>query len=469
MSHEKVIKVLLVEDDDQDIDYLKESLSEFNICTFELSYAKSLRTARDQLHESSFDVILLDLFLPDSTGIETFEKLRLTAKKKPIIILSTLDDENLAIRAVKQGAQDYIFKWKINEKVLARTLCYSIERNRLLVEIEQSGENRFFKIIERNADAIVIVDKSGFILFVNPALENMFGRPCNELIGELFGFPMVDGETIEIDIVNRAGAMKIAEMRVVELPWEGEMVYLASLRDVTERKKTEQLLYQSEKMVSIGRLAAGMAHEINNPLSNILLITHTLKNRLQNSNVDNYLIKKIDLIKKNIDRATMITRELLSFSRHSSPNMIIIDINEVIESSLTLVSSKLKIIEISKKLSVVSDIKCDYMRLEQVFINIFNNAAEAMPFGGQLTITTKQSEEFVETIVADTGCGIQDDHIKNIFDPFYTTKENGTSIGMGLYICYGIVTEHNGSIEITSSKGVGSTVTIKFPKAGSNE
>ncbi|WP_444548980.1 ATP-binding response regulator [Candidatus Magnetomonas plexicatena] len=469
MSQEHITRVLLVEDDEEDIYYLKEILSETDTTLFELCFAKSLKAAIDALQEDSFDVILLDLFLSDSEGIDTFKLLRLNAKKKPIIILSALDDENLAIRAIKEGAQDYIFKWKVNGEVLVRTIKYSIERNRLLVEIEQAAENRFFKIIEKNADAIVIVDRSGFILFVNPALEEMFERACEDLIGELFGFPMVAGETVEIDIVNRAGTMKIAEMRMVEFPWEGETVYLASLRDVTERKKTEQLLFQSEKMVSIGRLASGVAHEINNPLSNVLLITHTLKNRLQSSNTDDYIVKKLDLLKKNIERATAITKELLTFSRQSPTNMIYADINDIIESSLTLVSSKLKGIEITKKLSDVPGIRCDYMRLEQVFINIFNNAAEAMTYGGQLNITTKQSDGFVEVMVTDTGIGISDEHMKNIFDPFYTTKESGTSIGMGLYICYSIVREHDGSIVITSPKNTGVVVTIKFPQAEVHE
>ncbi|MBF0318228.1 MAG: response regulator [Nitrospirae bacterium] len=470
MPYDKGLRLLLVEDDAQDVDYLNEVLSCTQNHRFNLSLANTLKAAVDQIQAGdSFDVILLDLFLPDSRGIDTFIKLHLSARKMPIVVLSALDDEAIAIRAIKEGAQDYIIKWRTNSDVLARTMLYSIERNRLLVEIEDSCENRFFRIIENNADGIIIVDRNGYILFVNPALEAMFGRMAEELTGELFGFPMVAGETVEIDIVNKNPARLTAEMRVVELPWENETVYLASLRDVTERKKTEQMLYYSEKMASIGQLASGVAHEINNPLNNVLIIIHALRQKLQNSTLDGFIINKIELMKKNIERATTITKELLSFSRHKSPNMVDVDINDIIDSSLTLVSSRLNGIEVIKHMADGAYIKGDFMRFEQVFINILSNAAEAMPSGGRITLSTEHRNGFILAEITDTGTGILEEDMKHVFEPFFTTKESKTSIGLGLSICYGIVKDHGGSIEITSPHGKGTNVAIKLPKAQYDE
>lgn len=459
------ISVLLIEDDLADIHYLKEILLEDSSYKFNIEYAGSISSALERIQGGNIDVILLDLFLPDCSGLTTFIELKPKIKEIPIIILTSLDDESLAIKAVKYGAQDYIIKWNIsNTSMLAKTMRYSIERHNLLLEIERSSNNRFYKIIEKNADGIIIVDKSGFILFTNPSAETLFERSSQELIGEQFGYPLVDGETSEIDIVKKSGQIAIVEMQVVELSWEGDLVFLASLRDITERKETELLLLQSEKLASIGRIAAGIAHEINNPLTNVSIITHTLRERLINLDIPESILRKLDLIKKNIDRASSITKELLHFSKQKTISMSSLDINEVIESSLLLLESRLKNIIVHKNLSYCSDIMGDYLRLEQVCINIINNAVEAMNNNGDIFIATYEKGNHVIVEIRDTGCGISKETMPRLFEPFFSTKDTGSYVGLGLSICYSIIDEHKGHIKIDSRKEEGTTIIIDLPK-----
>ena len=161
----------------------------------------------------------------------------------PVVVLTGLEDEAAAAEAVKVGAQDYMVKGQETSSSLARTLLYSIERFRMQNKLERYAwellltERNLDAIIQENADGIVIVDKNGVVRFANPAAESMLNRKAEQLLGGQFGFPTVADETMELDISNSHGQTATAEMRVVEIEWDREISYLASLRDVTERKR----------------------------------------------------------------------------------------------------------------------------------------------------------------------------------------------------------------------------------------
>ncbi len=460
-----IIKILLIEDDPQDIDYIRELLCDISTDLPTLTTAPDLTKGLTLIRDNHFDVILLDLFLPDSKGLDTLSRIINITTKIPVIILTALNNEDLAMKAVKQGAQDYIFKWGIDNQGLIRSIQYSIERNKLRLEIEKVCETRFHQIIEKIGDAIVVIDKKGFILFVNSEAVKLFNMTWDEIVGEMFGYPIVEGELSEISIVNKTGDIIITEMRVTEIEWAGENVYLATLRDITERRRAEKLLSQAEKLTSIGQLAASVAHEVNNPLTNISIILHTIKNKLlkkEETGVE--IANKIELIKKNVDRASGIIKELLHFSREKSRNFTPLNLNDVIESSLILMDHYLKDIALSRSLTTDVEVMGDYIKLEQVFINILKNSIEAMAGKGAISLSSRMENTTVIIDISDTGSGIPDNLMVNIFDPFFTTKDSFTSAGIGLSICYGIINEHNGKLEIASSHGKGTTVTIKLPQ-----
>ena len=250
---DKRIKVLLIEDNPRDAGLIRKLLAEVGGVTFNLEYADRLSTGLKRLAAGGTNIVLLDLGLPDSQGLGTLARVRAQAADVPVVVLTAVDDRMFAMKAVQAGAQDYLVKEQVKSSSLARTLFYAIERFGMQRELEQyaqglqSAEARLRKIIQKNADGIVIVDRSGIIHFVNPAAESLFGHRAEELLGELFGFPLVAGEATELNIARRGGETAIAEMRVVETEWEGKTAYLTSLHNITERQRVGEALRESEE------------------------------------------------------------------------------------------------------------------------------------------------------------------------------------------------------------------------------
>lgn len=239
--------------------------------------------------------------------------------------------------------------------------------------------------------------------------------------------------------------------------------------DIESRIKIEQqsrLLVQAEKLTSLGQLAAGIAHEINNPLTNASLGIQTLK-KLTGAHPDRQvLMKKLDGVERNIDRAAIIAQELLQFSRQQECDAGPVGINSVIQSALTLLKYKLKPVTVTQSLKSVPIVMGDHGKLQQVFINILSNSIEASTAGGIISISTISEGDMVVARVSDTGMGIEPENQSRLFEPFFTTKEIGSGTGLGLSICYGIIRQHHGTIEITSQPGKGTDVTIKLPHQG---
>jgi len=233
----------------------------------------------------------------------------------------------------------------------------------------------------------------------------------------------------------------------------------------SEIKEMQAHLIQSEKLASIGKLAAGVAHEINNPLGGILMYGHLLLEEAEENSQASETLKKVI---KETSRCKEIVRGLLNFARPKEPEMSDIDINGLLEKSLSLLEKQVLFqnIKVEKRFSPdLKKIIADEDQLQQVFTNIILNAAEAMDNKGTLTISTAWSKDrdHIEIHFRDTGHGIREEDLKRLFEPFYTTKEVGKGTGLGLAISYGIVQKHGGHIEAQSQIEKGSTFMVKLP------
>ncbi len=236
--------------------------------------------------------------------------------------------------------------------------------------------------------------------------------------------------------------------------------------DIETRKKIEQQtrrLVHAEKLTSLGQLAAGIAHEINNPLANASLGIQTLKNKLKDNGDVHDAVEKLDAVERNIDRASSIAQELLQFSRQGESEFVPVNINTVIKGAFMLMGYKLGTINVQQDLAPVPEIMGAPGKLEQVFINILSNSIEAMPDGGAISLATYEKGDYIRVLITDTGTGITADNLSKVFDPFFTTKDIGKGTGLGLSICYGIIKQHHGSISISSTVGKGTTLAIKLP------
>jgi PAS domain S-box-containing protein len=282
-------------------------------------------------------------------------------------------------------------------------------------------------------------------------------------------------EDYENSIVTVSGKERIISWHNTTLRDEkGHIIgTLSSGEDITKRKQTEVELIRSEKLASLGQLAASVAHEVNNPLAGILIYTTLLlkkhkEKKLQVEGTGDQLLK----MKKELERTTRIIRNLLDFSRQSDPTIRPIEPNKVVEAALLLVRHQISLDNIKLEMKLEENlppVNADFDQIQQVLINIILNATQAMPEGGTLTIATsvtkgvkigKSSKKTVRIDIKDTGVGIMKENLGRLFTPFFTTKDKGKGVGLGLSVVHGIIERHKGKIEVESKSNVGTTFAI---------
>ncbi|GAB6182474.1 sensor histidine kinase [Thermodesulfovibrio hydrogeniphilus] len=352
----------------------------------------------------------------------------------------------------------------------------------------KKSEEKYKSLIENAEDIIFTADNEGRILSINKFGIKFFKKPEEEILNQSASQIFVpDGNMLYINIkqIFKTGESRQIIHRITSdmkdylfntnlqaLKDENGNIYavLAISRDITVRKKMEEQSYYTEKLASIGTLAAGVAHEINNPLAIILGFTEIL---LEKTNPESQEYDILKTIEKQATNAKRIVENLLSFVRHKEHKEQLVNINECIETVLDVMKNTININNIELKKHLQEDlplVKGDPGELQQVFFNIINNAIYVMKGGGTLTIETRFKDEWIEICIADTGCGIKKEHRQKIFDPFFTTKEVGKGTGLGLWVSYNIIKKHNGIITFETKtkeecEETGTKFIIKLPHA----
>lgn len=493
------IRVLIVEDSATDVLMLEAELADYAGAPFHLTDVPRLADAIALLGVESFDVVLTDLGLPDSSGLSTFVAINQAAHGLPVIVMTGLDDEQMGISAMRAGAQDYFVKGHLQHG-LPRAIRYAIERRRTGESLRRS-EERFRASLESLLDGFtllsVVRNATGAICdfridYINECgrLQQPADRP-NDSLTSVFPEAHTTGlfdELVRVAITGksftresvllsqeRAAAMDNVsfDFRAVKF---GEGIAL-SWRDATDRLKLEAQVLQSQKMTSIGQLAGGIAHDFNN----MLTVIHGHADVLTTAkSMPPMVVESIHGISEAAERATKLTRQLLTFSRQHPMIAIDIDMNETV-SQMSSMLSRILGEDIALELHFCQPppfVHADRSMIEQILLNLAVNARDAMPAGGKLVVTTamrtlEQGEieldadvspgRFVCLSVHDDGCGIAPDQISKIFEPFFTTKELGKGTGLGLATAYGIVRQHKGCIAVASELGVGTTFDVFLP------
>jgi PAS domain S-box-containing protein len=362
-------------------------------------------------------------------------------------------------------------------QTIASHIAFVIERKRAEEALRES-EEKYRTLIDSALDSIFLHDLEGNILEVNRAAAERLGYTKEELLNmriqdivpeEKRGkFPevimkLLEGKSIffESEHLRRDGTTYSVEVSARLMEFRGKKVVLAISRDVTQRKQMERQIIISEKLASLGVLAAGIAHELNNPLNNIYLLAQLIKEDMRSGKARK---EDVEMILQQVQRASNIIRGLLEFSREGFVNFEEVDINAAIEEMLGFLEDIIERhrVRVVKKLEAVPKVAGDKTMLQQVLVNLITNACQAMPRGGEILITTRKSDGRVEIQISDTGVGIKKEHLSRIFDPFFTTKErNGT--GLGLAVSHSIIKRHGGEISVESEPGKGSTFRIVLP------
>jgi two-component system NtrC family sensor kinase len=270
------------------------------------------------------------------------------------------------------------------------------------------------------------------------------------------------------DFSARVGIRPSGEMGVLCQAVD-DMADALAQRESQLQQAVRQQVTRAEKLASIGRLAAGVAHEINNPLTGVLTFAHLLREKPSMEEQDQ---QDLDLIIHETTRAADIVRGLLEFARERAPLMEPLDLNDVVRRTVRLIANQKKFehVVIAEDLRPdLPEVRGDMNQLQQVLLNLSLNACAAMPQGGTLTIRTTSADSQVILEVRDTGCGIKEEHLDRIFEPFFTTQEPGKGTGLGLSVTYGIIEQHGGELKVHSREGEGSTFTIHLPLLSSHE
>jgi len=371
---------------------------------------------------------------------------------------------------------------------IAGYLAVALDNAQLYSSLEQKAQQierlKDFSenIVESMNVGVLAVDFEGRIEFWNTQLEQLIGvrrsdavsrtieeilpaslaaeiaaRSEEERVTNLYKFPLRnrDGRTLVVNVSIAPLEGKSAE----------RLGRLILVDDITQRMQLEEQLLQTEKLTSLGLLAAGVAHEVNTPLAVISNYIQMLAKQLPANDPRHKLTEKIV---KQTFRASEIVNNLLSFSRTGAAGFKEVNVNQVIDETLTLVAHAFR----SANVQVIKNLGNDLPsilgatnRLQQVFLNLFLNAKDAMPSGGMLEVRSATNNGNVEIEVTDTGLGIQRENLARVFDPFFTTKATGRGTGLGLSVSYGIIKEHAGKIEVSSTPGKGTSFRLEFPAA----
>ncbi|MBU2510021.1 DUF3365 domain-containing protein [bacterium] len=352
----------------------------------------------------------------------------------------------------------------------------------------KASETKYRTLFEASPDVIFVTDASGRITDLNNAGARLFevGNLNDYLKNAHFTRLFADmdkGRTLfttiekKILVSNAECILKTDKEKPLNglisanrlLNEQGEFNGIEGvIRDVTEEEKLRKQMAQAERLASIGQLAAGVAHEINNPLGVILCHGDLIK---KNREVNQQIREDTDIIQRHAYSCKTIVESLLNFARVSEAKMCRSDIHECINEILAVLQNRLKKqnIEVEQRFDPnAQEIIMDEHKMEQVFMNLFLNSIQAMPTGGILRITSecdKQNQQIVIN-VEDTGCGIPEDKLDKVFEPFFTTKGRSEGTGLGLSVTYGIIQQHHGEISVTSQLGAGTRFSILFPRLG---
>jgi PAS domain S-box-containing protein len=502
------LRILHLENDRHDAELVRETLATNSI----IADVERVDCECDfvaQLEQNDFDLILADYSLPSFSGISALTIAQEKRPDKPFIFVSGTPGEEAAIETLKSGATDYVLKHSLQKLPLSvwRAMSEVEERieHELADEAQEASELRYRRLFESAKDGILIIDAdSGEIVDVNPYLVELLGFSKEELAGkelwEIGPFKDIVASKLAFAELQHQGYIRYENLpletregliRQVEfvsnsyLAGESRVIQ-CNIRDITERKLAEekalaelqtktheltsmtQQLWQAAKLVTMGEIAASVAHELNNPLATISLHAEVLVGQLA---ADDPHRRSLLVIGQEVERMGLLVRNLLLFSRRSHQQISTVNIGEELQNSLEFMKYHLRSHRINVATDIADDlpgVQADREHLRQVFLNLLTNASDAMPEGGTLVVRVRRGviENSTPALViefSDTGIGIRPEDLPKLWEPFFTTKPEGKGTGLGLPICRRTVEEHRGTVDIASVPGKGTTVRIILP------
>jgi PAS domain S-box-containing protein len=477
MPNQNKIRIAVIEDDEDDFLIIKDYISEIEGKSFVVDWFQDYNTAIEAIKNKSYHLYFVDYFLGHKTGLDLLDAASELNCKEPIILLTGLGNKAIDIKAMERGATDYLVKNDLSTEKLERCIRYALERSNFLKELK-TREAKYRTLFENSKDAVFITDDQLNLSEVNDAAVQLLGYSENELVGrnlrEFIAEHRLNGrfkklndggsiEDNEIKIINNSNEtrdclLSLASQRQAD---DETFVMHGIIHDITKIKMAEAANLQAEKLAANERLIRMLAHEIRNPLNNIILSIDQLLPLEKDEMAKNFM----DIIQRNSLRINNIITELLNLAKPSELVLVEQPLQEIIDESLSRTGDRIKLQNIQVKKNYPSEtvlIQADREKLVIAFTNIIINAIEAMGSDGLLTITITSSDDGYEVCIKDNGKGIPRENLSRLFEPFFTMKKNG--MGFGLTVSYTILQSHNAKIKVHSKENEGTSFQINFKK-----
>jgi two-component system cell cycle sensor histidine kinase/response regulator CckA len=505
---EQPIRILVVDDDRDHAEMVVQFLRLSDAyADSEIHITDSYDAAVTSLTSRSYDVAFFDYWLGARDGLALLRDIRQRGIGTPVIVLTSRGAEEVAVEAMKAGAADYLSKTHLSVEGLERAIRHALALRAGEVHREQAeaalraSEERFRALVENSSDALLLIDAEGRITYTPPSSERHLGWKADQLIGRsVFDFLHPDDrESIMArlaEALQRPGDRISAEFRLqhadgtfrtlegVGVNWLDDPsvgAIVINTRDISDRRRLEDQLRQSQKMEAVGQLAGGVAHDFNNLLTAILGYCNLM---LDDVAREDPLRGDLEEIRSAGERAAALTRQLLAFSRRQMLQPQVVNINVLVKQIEKLLRRLLSegVELVTALASELDSVIVDPASVEQILVNLAVNSRDAMPDGGRLTIETSNVEldslyadthmtvvpgRYVMVAVGDTGQGMDVETKKRVFEPFFTTKEQGKGIGLGLATVYGIVKQSGGYIWVYSEPAHGTVFKVYLPSAES--
>lgn len=526
-----ITDILLVEDNLAEAHFFQELLKGSTLHRAKLIHKQRLAEAIAYCHHASVNVVMLDLTLPDSYGLASLDTFIEQVPDLPLVVLTNTHDTDLAVEAVRRGAQDYLFKRQVSGDILVRSLQYALERHQGENALREANETLELRVQQRTAqlehanqllvqeiqerrhtqDRLTLAQQAARVgtfesnlstgkIIWSPELEALYGVPtgtfgdnCATWLQTVYADDRLGVEQALQQAIAHHQPLDI-EFRILKHPQKLHWIALKSnvfsdaedspLRlvgihmDITEKKQLEAQFLRAQRLESLGTLASGIAHDLNNILTPMLGVAQLLPLKLPH--LDNRTRDLLDTLENSARRGASLIKQILSFAQGIEGERVCLQPAHIVREVLQMMAQTLpKSIQVSKSIDEnLWTLSGDVTQLHQVLMNLCVNARDAMPQGGTLYLqaynTHLEDEQaqripeasagpYVAISVADTGTGIPPEVMPNIFDPFFTTKEVGKGTGLGLSAVLGIVQSHGGFLDVQSQSGKGSQFTVYLP------
>ena len=476
--YKQKVNILLVDDDEEDFILFRYHIDQIpkQYYDFSIAWVREYLEAVDKICSGHYDVFFVDYNLGVKTGLDLIKELINNKCQQPIVLLTGIGSREIDMQAMQAGASDYLNKSELNPEKMERCIRYAMSRYNLTKTLS-ANEQKYRGLFEKSKDLIFVTDMDLYFREVNDVCSEMLGYTKAALEKMNISDILADSKDAGLiqKLVDEQGAMLDRELTLItcenkpiytllsiarEKDAGGNCYLQGIIHDITSLKKAELITLQTEKFQTAERLVRMLAHEVRNPLNNILLA----QQQLNNSGKDKLTHEFLQIIRRNALRINTLISELMEAPGSAPITKETFALQTILSDSIQAASDRIALKHIKLETDFPEDnvwIRADAKTLKIAFLNIIINAIEAAPeVSGRLHIRIERLHSEYKVIISDNGHGIKEEDVNRIFDPYFTSKSNG--MGLGLTSVFNILQSHGAAIDVLSKIGEGTSFSIHF-------